>query len=156
MRGQEHTVMSYLVWAVFATFFGIVVLVVANKIGQPAASMFWRQVSVVLTSAVKQARSSPGICQCAHSVDPIVFSDGFTLTPRYVEAFLPKGWKAYFVAGDGFRCEDDSIVAQRYARVPVVVCCKGSGSSGTCVLYFNKWFANSCSPPSPSSSRCSG
>ncbi len=143
MRGQEYTVMNYLVWAVFAAMFAGIVMVVASKLSTPMQPVFMKETKNVFVSAYRSAVTSLS-CSCASSNGVIAYSSGFQLTQKLVQAMLSDpSVQVQFYGGTGFRTPSDhsSILAKRSVKATLVVCCD---YSKRCNAYFNLPGEHSC------------
>jgi len=132
--------MNYLVWAVFAVVFAIVVRMVASKLATPMEPIFWKETQTVFLSAYKASQTTLGAaCRCASSNGPIAYSPGFYMDSKYAADMLSSGSHGsvpvFFKCGHGFRCGDsgDYVRAKANVRATLTVCCNGI----RCVAYFN-------------------
>ncbi len=145
MRGQEYTVMNYLVWAAFAAAFLVAVYSAYHAVASQGCDLSYSQVRDLLRSAAKVNEGT------FSTSGPIALCPGTAFSVDYVKSEAGAN-TAYICWSQGLRKEGtDTVIVSRAVRLPVSVhvetAVDGSRTVYLCIGRPSCWIA-------PMSSNC--
>jgi len=122
MRGQEYTVMNYLVWAAFAAAFLVAVYAAYNAVASRSCDVSYSQIRDLLQSAAKMDTG------CVGTKGPIILCDGTTVALDYVKSQTGRD-SACICYSTGVDAEDDLVTVRRAMQSTVAVCVEGDSAT---------------------------
>ena len=126
MKGQEYTVMNYLVWAAFAAAFIIVVFAAYNSIVSRGCKVSDDQLRYLLQDAGKMKDG------CVQSRSSIILCEGTVVPADFVRSQMGFDGKVCFCAGRGATVRGDAMEFVSTVKADVRVC-KYGGAVYVCV-----------------------
>lgn len=116
MRGQEYTVMNYLVWAAFAAAFLVAVFAAYSSIVSRGCDVSDDQLRHLLQDAGKMKNG------CVQSRNPIMLCEGTVIPAGFVRSQMGFDGKVCFCAGRGATVNGDALEVVLTVRADVRVC----------------------------------
>ena len=120
MRGQEYTVMNYIVWAAFAAAFLVAVFAAYKSIVSQGCEVSQDQMRRLLQDAGKLDVG------CVRSRGPIMLCGGTVISKEYVQSQMGFDGGVCFCVGRGVTIENGTVRVDSATKSSVRICRYGN------------------------------